>query len=191
MSRIVSFTLCSLDWAVDNPGRYFPNPSADGPSPPGYDQDMEALERRLISAQMAVLLGRRMYDEWSQYWPTSSEQPFADFINNTPKYVLSSSDLGPSAWSSSCKRLTGPLETVVQTLKEDLHGTGDIGVHGSITLVQSLLAAGLIDEVQLAVAPVLDPLGRRLFDDVRERLRWELVDCVATENGAVWLTYRP
>ena len=154
----MTFTLTTLDGAVDDPGRYFPNPEADGPSPPGYDAVMADLEARLLSSQKAVLLGRGMYDEWSRYWPTSTEQPFADFINYVPKYALSSRELPSPGWSNS-QRVSGPLVDVVADLKR-LPGNGDVGVHGSISLVQSLLAHQLADEVQLVVAPVTDPMGR-------------------------------
>lgn len=189
MARIVTFTLSTLDGAVDSPGRYFPNPEAQGPAAPGYDQVMVELEQRLIGAQKAVLLGRGMYEEWSRYWPTSTEQPFADFINTVPKYVLSSSSLGATRWPE-CQRVSGPLRQVVDQVKQH-PGHGDIGVHGSITLVQSLLAEGLADEVQIAVAPMVAPHGRRLFNRVKDMAQWTLADCTTTETGTLWLTYRP
>ncbi|MBO1755530.1 dihydrofolate reductase family protein [Allobranchiibius sp. CTAmp26] len=189
MTRIVIFTLSTLDGAVDDPGRYFPNADADGPSAPGYDEVMCHLEHRLIGSQKAVLLGRGMYEEWSRYWPTSDEQPFADFINTVPKYVLSSTDLTSRGWPD-CHRVSGALVDVVDRLRR-LPGDGDVGVHGSVTLVQSLLAEGLADELQLAVAPVVDPQGRRLFGRAEGIDRWELAGCTPTETGALWLTYRP
>ena len=107
-----------------------------------------------------MLLGRHMYDEWSRYWPTSDEQPFADFINGVKKYVVTSTPL-TAEWGDS-EAVGGELADIVRDLKA-LPGK-DIGVHGSIELAQSLLAEGLVDELDLAVAPVLDPEGRRLFD---------------------------
>lgn len=187
-TRIVTFTLTTMDGAVDHPGRYFPNPDEDGPSAPGYDAVMVDLEARLLTSQKAVLLGRGMYDEWSRYWPTSSEQPFADFINTVPKYVLSSRELPTPRWNNS-HRVSGPLGDVVAELKR-LPGDGDVGVHGSVTLVQSLIADQLADEVQLAVLPVVDPVGRRLFAGVEELAHWQLADCTVTDTGTLWLTYR-
>jgi dihydrofolate reductase len=191
MRRIVIFTLSTLDGAVDDPNRYFPDPDPDasGPSAPTYDAVMERLEEQLIAGQDAVFLGRGMYDEWSRFWPTSDVQPFADFINSVQKYVLSSRELTPSAWTNA-ERVSGPLHDVVADLRSR-PGSGDIGVHGSITLAQSLLAAGLADELQLAVAPVLDPLGRRLFADMPELRRLVLVSSTETDSGALWLVYRP
>lgn len=67
---------------------------------------------------------------------------------------------------------------------------GDIGVHGSITLAQSLLAVGLVDEIDLAVGRVVDPAGRRLFSTVGELTELELLRAVPTPSGSVWLSYR-
>ena len=147
---------------------------------------MTELEARLIGAQDAVLLGRGMYDEWSRYWPTSDEQPFADFINNVKKYVATSTPL-TTHWANS-EALTAPVAEFVTDLKA--RPGGDIGVHGSIKLAQSLIAAGLVDELQLAVGPVLDPTGRRLFEGLDGWRRLELADVTPTPSGTVWLTYR-
>ncbi|NHN57188.1 dihydrofolate reductase family protein [Calidifontibacter sp. DB0510] len=187
MRRIVVFTLSSLDGAVDDPSRPFPVES-DGPSPPGYDAVMDAQEAKLIGRQDLILLGRNMYDEWSRYWPTVTEQPFADWINGVHKVVITSRPLDRE-WGE-VEAVGGPLSDVVAELKAR-PGDGDIGVHGSITLVQSLLAEGLVDELQLAVGPVLDPQGRRLSDALPDLVRFELVESVPTTNGGLWLTYRP
>lgn len=182
--RIVSFHLCSLDGAVDDPTRGFP---VDAPGPPAYDAVMEAQEAKLIAAQDCMLLGRGMYDEWSQFWPTVTDEPFADFANNAKKYVVTSSPL-EREWGD-VEAVNGPLADIVADLKAR-PGEGDIGVHGSITLTQALLAEGLVDEMQLAVAPVLDPVGRRLSDGLPDLLRLQLVKTVSTPGGALWLTYR-
>jgi dihydrofolate reductase len=127
-----------------------------------------------------------MYDEWSRYWPTSDEQPFADFINNVRKYVVTSKPL-TSEWKNA-EAVSGPLADVVRDIKA--RPGGDIGVHGSITLAQSLLAAGLVDELQLVVGPVLDPTGRRLFEHLDDLRQLELRSATPTTGGTVWLTYR-
>jgi dihydrofolate reductase len=66
----------------------------------------------------------------------------------------------------------------------------DIGVHGSIELAQALLGAGLVDELQLAIGPVLDPMGRRLFEGLENMRRLELLSATPTPSGSVWLVYR-
>jgi dihydrofolate reductase len=185
VSRIVLYSLMSLDGAVDDPSRYFPETGVRH-GPPVFDQELADFEADMTSRQSAVLLGRGMYDEWSRYWPTSDEQPFADFINSVPKYVVTSRPL-TGDWAPA-EAVGAPLERLVDDLKG--RTTGDIGVHGSITLAQSLLRAGLVDELCLGVGRVLDPLGRRLFDGLGELREMQLEQAVATSSGSVWLRYR-
>src|SRR5690349_11873612 len=185
MRKLVLYTLTSLDGDVDDPTAYFRG-SKPG-SAPEFDEEMIENERRVIETQDAVLLGRHMYDEWSRYWPTSDEQPFADFINGVKKYVVSSTPLA-TQWGDA-QAVTGPLAEVVRDLKAT--EGGDIGVHGSIELARSLLAEGLVDELHLAVAPVLDPEGRRLFDGLPGLQRLSLQSATPTSSGALWLVYRP
>ena len=188
MRRIVLYAITSLDGAVDDPTRSFPpEVDPDRPQPPTFDDVLIAREADLIGTQDAVLLGRGMYDQWSRYWPTSTEQPFADFINTVKKYVVTSSPLS-TAWGD-VEAVSGPLADIVRTLKA-LPGR-DIGVHGSIQLARSLLAEGLVDELHLAVAPVLDPEGRRLFDGLPGLQRLTLQSATPTPSGALWLVYRP
>ena len=186
MRKVVLYTLTSLDGAVEDPRRYFPGSTPTVASPPMFDPVMADLEARLIGNQDAVLLGRTTFDEWSSYWPTSDEQPFADFINNVQKYVVTSTPL-TSAWPHA-EAMAGPVVDVVRDLKA--RPGGDIGVHGSITLAQSLLAAGLVDELQLAVGPVLDPVGRRLFERLDDLRPLDLLSATPTPGGTVWVTYR-
>ncbi len=182
--KVVLYTISSLDGAVDDPTRSFP--SAESPAPPTFDDDLIGHEARLLASQDAVLMGRGMYDEWARYWPTSTVQPFADFINAVTKYVVTSRPLAP-AWANA-EAVSGPLRDIVATLKA---GPGrDIGVHGSITLAQALLREDLVDELHLAVAPVLDPVGRRLSDGLPDLIRLTLVEASPTASGALWLTYR-
>jgi dihydrofolate reductase len=184
--RIVVYTITSLDGSVDDPNRLFP-PDVDPekPQPPTFDDELIARETALIERQDAVLLGRHMYDEWSRYWPTSDVQPFADFINGVKKYVVTSTPL-TTEWGDA-EAVSAPLADIVRSLKA-LPGK-DIGVHGSIELVQSLLAEGLVDELHLAVAPVLDPEGRRLFDRLPALQRLTLVSATPTPTGALWLIF--
>jgi dihydrofolate reductase len=121
-----------------------------------------------------------------RYWPTSGEQPFADFINAVPKYVVTSTPLDGD-WANAYA-VSGPLPDVVADVKE--RADGDVGVHASITLARSLLAAGLVDELCLAVGRVLDPVGPRLFEGLPERRELQLVETASTSSGSLWLRYR-
>lgn len=180
MRKVVLYTIMSVDGAAEDPLRYFSD----------FDAEMKAFEARVIGTQDAVLLGRRMYDEWSRYWPTSDEQPFADFINTVRKYVFTSS-APPTNWPNTTF-VTGTPADLVAELKAQ--PGGDIGVHGSIDLAHSMVRAGLVDQLSLVIAPTLSGRGRRLFDadlfgddEVR---RLELLNVSATSSGGVLLDYR-
>ena len=185
MANLVLYTLVSLDGATEDPRRYFPE-TGDKHGAPVFDEELARHEETMITRQGAVLLGRRTYDEWSRYWPTSDEQPFADFINAVPKYVLTSTPLA-SEWTNA-QSVSGPLAKVVADVKA--RTVDDVGVHASITLAKSLLADGLVDELCLAVGRVLDPVGPRLFAGLHARRELELVEAAATSSGSVWLHYR-
>jgi dihydrofolate reductase len=182
--KVVLYALMSLDGAVDHPGRYFAG-SRSGEAPE-FDSVMNDNERRVIAAQDAVLLGRHTYDEWSQYWPNVDHQPFADFITEVKKYVVTSTPLS-NGWHNS-EAVAGPVEDLVHGLKA--RPGGDIGVHGSIQLAQSLLGAGLVDELQLVVGPVVGLPGRRLFASSEDLRRLELLSTTPTPSGSVLLAYR-
>jgi dihydrofolate reductase len=184
VTKLVLYTLVSLDGATEDPHRYFPE-TPDRPGAPVFDDDLGRYEEAMLARQEAVLLGRTTYDEWSRYWPTSDEQPFADFINSVPKYVVTSTPL-EGAWSPA-EAVAGSLPELVARLKEQ--HAGDIGVHASITLAKSLLAQGLVDELCLAVGRVLDPVGPRLFDEVPELVEMQLLEAAPTSSGSVWLRY--
>src|SRR5690242_2170897 len=185
MPNLVLYTLVSLDGATEDPHRYFPE-TGDGNGAPVFDEELARHEAEMLMRQRAVLLGRRTYDEWSRYWPTSEEQPFADFINTVPKYVVTSTPLG-GEWANA-QRVSGPLPDVVAEVKAKAEG--DVGVHASITLAKALLAAGLVDELCLAVGRVLDPVGPRLFDALPDRVELSLLEAAPTSSGSVWLRYR-
>jgi dihydrofolate reductase len=185
--KIVVYTLVSLDGATEDPHRYFPE-TGEKHGAPVFDEELARLEGEMLTRQGAVLLGRRTYDQWSRYWPTSDEQPFADFINAVPKYVLTSTPLARD-WSNA-HAVSGSLAEVVADVKSRVEADSDIGVHASITLAQALLAEGLVDELCLAVGRVLDPVGPRLFAGLPALIELELVEAAPTTSGSVWLRYR-
>lgn len=185
MRKLVLYTLMSLDGDVDDPSRYYVAGQGNN-EPPEFDAMMEANEEQIIGSQDAVLLGRGMYDEWVRFWPKVQNQAFADFINRVKKYVLTSTPL--SATWHNAEAVAGPAADRVRELKAQ--PGGDIGVHGSIALAQSLLRDGLVDELRLVIGPSFGFSGRRLFpsdDDIR---RLQLISAVPTPSGSVLLAYR-
>jgi dihydrofolate reductase len=183
MRKIVAFTLMSIDGAVDNPKLYFP-PSDNPDEPFVFDDESDAFERAANSTQDAVLLGRNMWEEWREFWPNVSG-PFADFINGVKKYVVTSRPLD-GEWAGSVA-VDGPLESVVGELKGE--DGGDVGVLGSIQLLQSLLDADLVDELRIIAAPVVGTPGRRLFENLSTPKRYRLHTAVSTSTGNLLLTY--
>jgi dihydrofolate reductase len=141
----------------------------------------------LIASQDAVVLGRGTYAMWASYWPTSDNEPFSSFINGTRKYVFSST-LPEATWRNSTI-LRGGLADEITALKRE--PGRDIGVHGSARLVRSMLRAGLVDELRLAVPPVVAGTGERLFEQDGELLRLRLLDARRTSTGVMLLFYGP
>ena len=150
-----------------------------------WDDVVDAHGAAIIATQDAVILGRRSYDEWAEFWPTSDIEPFATFINRTPKYVATSTPL-EQPWDNTTV-IDGGLVEFVQDLKNS--EGGDIGVHASISVTQTLLAAGVLDELRLAVAPAVVGHGKRLLDGVPP-MSLEAIRSVATPSGYVLADYR-
>lgn len=178
MRKLISHLFISLDGVVEAPDTFVrPNVYADFPD----------LMRETIAGEDTILLGRKMYQEWSQFWPDSHIEPFASFINNNPKYVVSST-LRNLEWKHSTL-LDGDLAGAIGKLKAQPGKT--IGVHGSISLVQSLLLAGLLDELRFIPAPAIAGHGRRLLDHEGAALQLDLQYSRATPTGLQYLVYTP
>ena len=156
-----------------------------------FDEDMGAELTAAMSQIDTILLGRVTYQEWAGYWPTATaDGEYADFINNTPKYVVSST-LNHVEWGSfdTVKLIKG--DSLVQEITKLKAQPGkNIAVQGSPTLVNALLQLDLLDELQLIVHNVAAYQGKRLFDGGQLK-RMDLVSSKSTRSGVVILTYRP
>jgi dihydrofolate reductase len=175
--KVVLYTLLSLDGVAEDPG--------EGHWLVDADERLVQNLSDVISTQDTVLLGRGTYEFWVHHWPTADMQPFADFINHTPKVVFTST-IPQTTWAAS-DFVAEPAAAYVAELKQ--RNGGDIGIHGSLTLAQSLLRAGLVDELRLVVAPSLAGRGRRLFEDTGALQTFELRDADRS-GGCLLLTYR-
>ncbi|MCM4076075.1 dihydrofolate reductase family protein [Paractinoplanes hotanensis] len=175
MRKLVLYSLVSLDGVGESPDEYVFE----------FDETMHTNLGEVIRSQDTVLLGRVQYDEWASYWPTSDMQPFADFINNVPKYVFTSAQ--PAAdWTGTTIVTTDAVDFVGE-LKE--HPGGEIGLHGSLSLSRSLLAANLVDQIRLVVFPTLAGRGRKLFDDDATVRKLKLQRAEPTPSGGLLLDY--
>jgi len=142
-----------------------------------------------LADEDAMLLGRVTYQEWADYWPTSTYVPFAGHINRVPKYIASRT-LRATPWGTTGNAsLLGPnLAGAITALKRE--PGRNIGVHGSPTLVEHLLHAGLLDELRLEIYPVVAGKGARFFQEGRPSLPLELARSRTTDGGVAILTYR-
>jgi dihydrofolate reductase len=152
------------------------------------DDDMFAAMEADYAKSDALLLGRRTYETFAASWPErGSEVPNADWMNNTPKYVASTTLESPE-WNNSTV-IEGDVAEAVARLKQQ--DGKDIMVNGSGALVRTLMRNHLLDELRLFVHPVVVGFGRRLFDDQSDPVEFALVDSHAYDNGVVSLTYKP
>jgi dihydrofolate reductase len=153
----------------------------------GWDDEVDAHGAELITTQDTIILGRRTYDEWVTFWPTSDVEPFASFINAAPKYIATSTPL-EADWSNSTP-IDGDLTDFVKHLKTQ--PGGDIGIHGSISVTQTLLTAGLVDELHFVIVPTIAPTAghRRLLDNLPP-IHLETITTTKTTSGYVLASYR-
>ena len=175
MRKVVVYELLSLDGVAEEPDRFFRD----------WDEAMDANLAAVIASQDAVVLGRRTYDEWSEFWPGSEIEPFATFINHIAKYVASSTPL-ERHWHNA-RAIEGDLVPFVKNLKNS--SGGDIGVHGSISVAQALFASNAIDEVRLVIAPAIAGRGRRLLEGLPP-IRLESLRSAASPTGSLLADYR-
>ena len=178
MRKVYAGLFSSVDGVVESPDQW----------QPAFDDEMGAELSKMLDEQDAVLLGRVTYTEWAPYWPTSTDEPFASWINNIPKFVASTT-LPAVEWSNSTL-IEGSVIDFVKELREQRGGT--IGVAGSPSLVRSLLEHGVLDELTLMISPVIAGGGRRkLFAADAAAMGLQLVEGKPTSTGTLIATYRP
>jgi dihydrofolate reductase len=186
VGRIVVTEFVSLDGVMEDPGgsESFKHGGWSFAFSRGDEGDKFKLDE--TRASDALLLGRVTYEGFADAWP-SREGEFADKFNSMPKYVLSSTLQDPE-WSNSTV-LKGDLAEEVAKLKRE--HDGDIVVHGSAQLAQTLIEDDLVDELRLMVFPVVLGSGKRLFGDTSDKKSLQLVDSRVVGDGVAILTYAP
>ncbi len=189
MSKVVVFTNLTLDGVMQAPGR--PDEDRRG----GFEHGgwatpyatMEAAEESMSNTG-ALLLGRRTYEDFYTVWPNRTDNPFTAVLNNTQKYVASTTLEEPLSWINSTL-LKGDASEAVARLKQE--PGKDLVVLGSGELVQSLMRRNLVDKYVLLIHPLVLGSGRHLFTDGGAFAALRFVDIKTTTTGVVIATYQP
>jgi dihydrofolate reductase len=185
MGRIVVTEFVSIDGVMEDPG------GAEDYKHGGWtfafdrgEGDKFKLDETMETE--ALLLGRVTYEGFAAAWP-SREGEFADKFNSMPKYVVSSTLQNPD-WANTTV-LDGDVAEAVSKLRDETDG--DVVVHGSGRLVQTLIEHDLVDELRLMIFPVVLGGGKRLFGDTSDKKRLQLAEARTVGDGISILIYRP
>lgn len=186
MRKITATFFTSLDGVVESPEEWH--------FPYFNDEMGDALGAGMARADI-FLYGRKTYDTMAAAWPereaagdaAGDDAPFAKTLGDTRKIVVSSTPL-ELMWRNS-EQLEADLVDGVTALKDE--PGGDIAISGSVSVVRQLLAAGLLDELQLFVDPVAVGRGMRLFEESDAAIPLRLVSSQTFETGVVHLVYAP
>jgi dihydrofolate reductase len=179
MGKIVSNFFISLDGVVEAPDQWHFE---------WFDDEMGGIIGDGFATTAAMLMGRRLYDDWSVYWPEHADDDVGKVINGLPKYVVSDS-LSEATWqNTTLVPGNGAAERLRQVKAET---DGDITVSGSATTVRWLLREGLLDELRLLIHPVAVGKGQRLFEDQAELTKLRLVDQRTLGSGVLYVAYAP
>jgi dihydrofolate reductase len=186
VGRIVVTEFVTLDGVMEDPGgsEDFKHGAWAFEFDRGEEGERFKLDETMDSE--ALLLGRVTYEGFAESWP-SREGEFADKFNSMPKFVVSST-LDKPQWNNSTV-LKGDVVEQVSRLREERDG--NVVVHGSAQLVQTLVEHDLIDELRLMVFPVVIGSGKRLFGDTTDKKPLQLVDAKTVGEGIAILIYKP
>jgi dihydrofolate reductase len=193
MGILTIATFMTLDGVMQAPGG--PDEDRDGGfehggwSFPYFSEDIGDVIGEAFGKADAFLLGRRTYEIFAASWPNfpDEDDPVASKLNTLPKYVVSTT-LGTAGWESTTI-IRGDLPGEVAKLKNEY--AGEIQVHGSAALAQTLHARGLIDEYRLFIEPVVLGTGKRLFEPGAAPTALRLVESRPMAKGAVLTIYQP
>jgi dihydrofolate reductase len=184
MRSLIVTEFITLDGVVEAPGGEPTHPHAGWTMALGVPELYAEKMRETVEAE-SLLLGRVTFEGFSTAWPQQTGD-FADKFNTMPKHVATSGQ-GELGWNATA--LSGDVETGVAKLKQE--AGGPIYVHGSATLVRSLLTYGLVDELRLMVFPVIIGGGKTIWPQERLKVSLELTELVRYDSGVLLQVYRP
>src|SRR5690349_11350046 len=186
MARIVTFTSITLDGVVQAPAGADEDTRGGfrygGWTVPYSDEDLGAISGEHMARGGALLMGRRTYEHMYSVWAErTDDNPFTDVLNNTQKYVASTTLREPLPWQNSTLLADVPQDVAALTRTPGK----DIVVLGSGVLLRSLMQHDLVDEYLLLIYPVVLGSGHRLFADAVPRADLHLVDTKTTSSGVI------
>jgi dihydrofolate reductase len=193
MARLVVQNNLTLDGVMQAPGGADEDTrdgfAYGGWAQPYFDPVMAEAAGEGMAKGGAMLFGRRTYEQFASFWPNQpADDPFAKVLNETQKYVASTTLQEPLPWANSTL-LAGDVAKAVAKLKQELDK--DLVILGSGELIRSLLPHGLIDQFTLQIHPLVLGTGRRLFTDDGAYTTLRLVKSKPTTTGVLLATYEP
>ena len=182
MRKVIASELVSLDGVMESPDKWhFPY----------FNDEMGEAISAAMAASDAMLLGRVTYEGFAAFWPSQEsggdDQEIANYMNNTPKFVVSTTLEEPLEWNNSTLIKENVAEEVAKLKQQP---GKDISITGSGALVRSLLADDLLDELRLMVHPIVVGSGKRLFEEGSDQKALKLVDSKTFDTGVLYLTYQ-
>ena len=191
MRQIIAITQVSLDGVMQAPG----GPEEDrsnGFTHGGWamsfgDDTLHKVINEIMAGEFDMLLGRRTYDIFSAYWPHAASGPIANAFNKATKYVVTHRS-DPLEWGPS-QRVGADAVDAIRRLKA-ANGPA-LHIWGSSNLLQTLIAADVVDEYRIWVAPVVLGEGKRLFENGAPARVLSLAATQRTSTGVLINTYRP
>jgi dihydrofolate reductase len=193
MARLVVQNNLTLDGVMQAPGGADEDTrdgfAYGGWAQPYFDPVMAEAAGESMARGGAMLFGRRTYEQFASFWPNQpADDPFAKVLNETPKYVASTTLQEPLPWANSIL-LKGDVADAVAKLKKNLDK--DLVILGSGELIRSLIPHHLIDEYTLQIHPLVLGTGRRLFTDDGAYSAMQLLKSKVTTTGVLLATYLP
>jgi dihydrofolate reductase len=191
MRKLIVLSMISLDGVMQAPG----GPDEDrsggfelgGWTMPYFSKTGMDIVIEQISRPSDLLLGRKTYDIFANYWPKADpKNPIAAAFNKATKFVATRSSL-QSSWDKTV-RIEGDLAEGVRGLKTE--NGPELQVHGSGNMIQTLLAQDLVDELWLRIFPVTLGKGKKLFAEGTIPSAFELTECKVTESGVIFVSYQ-
>ena len=191
MARLVLFQSVTLDGVMQAPGRPDEDPRGGFPyggwAAPYADQEMGKAAGESVATTGGLLLGRRTYEDFFSIWPNQKDNPFTEVLNNTQKFVASTTLSEPLPWMNSTL-LKGDVSQAVAELKTRLDK--DLVLLGSGELVQTLMKHNLIDLYILLIHPLILGTGSRLFREGASLSKLQPTDSRMTSTGVLIATYQ-